>query len=68
VPTTDVAPVAERKFEPAHAPAVPLNVVPVPRPKITFTPTLTVAPTQVPVVSPGIVTDFCSQVLAAEIV
>jgi hypothetical protein len=64
VPTTETAPVAENKLPAVQAPAVPLNVAPTPRPKETFIPVPFVAPTHVPVVSPGIVIVSYSQVFA----
>jgi hypothetical protein len=67
VPTTLVAPVAEKYGLAAHAPAVPLYVVPTPRPKVTQRPLPLVAPTHVPVVSPAIVIEIVVQVLATGI-
>jgi hypothetical protein len=51
----------------AHAPAVPLNVEPTPREKDAIIPVPFVV-SQVPDVSPAMVKDFCSQVLAEDIV
>ena len=67
VPTTDVAPVADAKLEPAHEPAEPESVEPAPRLNVTHNPPL-LSEFHVPVVSPVIVTVFCSHVFAAEIV
>ena len=67
VPTTDVAPVADKKYPEPQEPAVEDHVEPTPKPNQSCIPTpLFVA--QVPVVSPGIVTVLYSKVFADEIV
>lgn len=66
VPTTDTAPELEIKLLPLHDPAVPVRSGPAPRLKVRFIPSPVVV-SQVPLVSPGMVTVLYSQVLAAEI-
>jgi hypothetical protein len=61
------AAVADQKFDPAHAPAVPLNVAPAPNENANLIP-MPLSVSHVPLVSPAIVTVFCSNVSADEIV
>ena len=68
MPTTDVAPVTPSKYEPDQAPAVPLTVEPAPNDQLTLSPIPFVAPTQVHVVYPVMVTNFCYQVFADKMV
>ena len=67
MPTTETAPVADAKLALAQAPAVPDLVEPAPKQIVIPRPNPVVV-SQVPLVSPAIVIDFCSHVLAAEIV
>ena len=64
MPTTEVAPVAEKTLLVVHAPAVPLYVDPTPSPNSKLIP-LPFVDSQVPEVGPAIVIVFCSQVFAA---
>ena len=67
MPTTDVAPVTAARFAACQEPAVPENVEPVPKLNHIYRP-IPLVVSQVPDVSPAIVTDFCSQVFATDIV